>query len=161
MKMQRRYSKRELLGQLHVDYLFSADKLAGITPESTRWEILGAFLKAGEARAERLVETDGGFIVLQSIPHRPDSGAIYAFNESLRAFFWLRFDEKEDTLNSIDFQNALRVYNLFAYAAVLGGPRRRHRPVHRRRKTAVQRTATGQMNRPDHNFNSAARAVFD
>ena len=127
MKTQRRYSKRELLGQLHVDYLFSADKLAGITPQSTRWEILGAFLKAGEARAERLVETDGGFIVLQSIPHRANSGAIYVYNESLRAFFWLRFDEKEDTLNSSDFQNALRVYNLVGYTAVFERSRRRHR----------------------------------
>jgi hypothetical protein len=161
MKMQRRYSKRELLGQLHVDYLFSAEKLAGIMPESTRWEILGAFLKAGEARAERLVETDGGFIVLQSIPHRPNSGAIYVYNESLRAFFWLRFDEKEDTLNSVDFQNALRVYNLFAYAAVIGGPRRRHRPVHRRRKTAVQITTSDQHNQSARILSFAAKPVFD
>jgi hypothetical protein len=161
MKMQRRYSKRELLGQIHVDYLFSADKLAGVTPESTRWGILGAFLKAGEARAERLVETDGGFIVLQSIPHRPNSGAIYVYNESLRAFFWLRFDEKEDTLNSIDFQNALRVYNLFAYAAVLGGSHRRHHPVHRRRKPVAQMTASGQPNKSAHKTNFAVKAVFD
>jgi hypothetical protein len=155
MTIRRRYSKRELLGQLHVDYLFSAEKLAGITPKSTRWEILGAFLKAGEARAERLVETDGGFIVLQSIPHRPNSGAIYAFNESLRAFFWMRFDEKEDTLNSIDFQNALRVYNLFAYTAAVGIPRRRHHPVHRRRKSAAQMAAPVQRNRPEFSINSA------
>lgn len=161
MKMQRRYSKRELLGQLHVDYLFSADKLAGVTPVSTRWEILGAFLKAGEARAERLVETDGGFIVLQSIPHRLNSGAIYVYNESLRGFFWLRFDEKEDTLNSSDFQNALRVYNLFAYASVIGGSRHRHHSVHRRRKTAAQIADTGQPNLPVRKLSFTAKAVFD
>jgi len=47
MRMQRRYSKRELLGRLRIDYLFSNDQLPGITPESSRWEVLAAFLRAG------------------------------------------------------------------------------------------------------------------
>ena len=68
MHTQRRYSKRALLGRLRIDYLFSNDQLPGITPESSRWEVLAAFLKAGDARAERLIETEGGMIFLQSIP---------------------------------------------------------------------------------------------
>ena len=111
MKMQRRYSKRELLGQLRVEYLFSTNELPGITPDSSRWEVLGAFLKAGEARAERLIETDGGLIFLQSIPHRPNTGAIYVYNEATGTFLWLRFD-RDDDLNGVDFDRAVWAYRL-------------------------------------------------
>ena len=85
MKTQRRYSKRELFGQLRVDYLFSTDALPGLKPGSSRWEVLAAFLKNGDARAERLIETDGGLIFLQSIPHRPNTGAIYRLPRSDRS----------------------------------------------------------------------------
>jgi hypothetical protein len=111
MSRRRRYSKRELLGSLHVDYVMSVKNL-GLTSGSNRWDVLRAFLAVGEARAERLVEEDGGFLVLQSIPGRPNTGGIYAYVERLESFFWLRFDLKEDTLNGDDFQLALRVYHL-------------------------------------------------
>ena len=114
MKMQRRYSKRELLGQLRVEYLFSTTELPGITPDSSRWEVLGAFLKAGEARAERLIETDGGLIFLQSIPHRPNTGAIYVYNEATGTFLWLRFD-RDDDLNGVDFDQAVWAYRLLKW----------------------------------------------
>ncbi|MGB8481914.1 MAG: hypothetical protein WCE63_24200 [Acidobacteriaceae bacterium] len=114
MKMQRRYSKRELLGQLRVEYLFSTNELPGITPDSSRWEVLGAFLKAGEARAERLIETDGGLIFLQSIPHRPNTGAIYVYNEATGTFLWLRFD-RDDDLNGVDFDQAVWAYRLLKW----------------------------------------------
>ena len=55
-----RYSKRELLGSLHVDYVMSVTDL-GLTPKTNRWDVLRAFLNVGEARAERLVEETGGF----------------------------------------------------------------------------------------------------
>jgi len=114
MKMQRRYSKRELLGKLRVEYLFSTNELPGITPNSSRWEVLGAFLKTGEARAERLIETDGGLIFLQSIPHRPNTGAIYVYNEATGTFLWLRFD-RDDDLNGVDFDQAVWAYRLLKW----------------------------------------------
>jgi hypothetical protein len=114
MKMQRRYSKRELHGRLRVDYLFSTDALPGITLGSSRWEVLAAFLKAGEARAERLIETDGGLIFLQSIPHRPNTGAIYVYNEATGAFLWMRFD-RDDDLNGGDFDQAVWAYRLLKW----------------------------------------------
>jgi hypothetical protein len=114
MHTQRRYSKRELLGRLRVDYLFSVDKLPGVTSTSSRWEVLDVFLKAGDARAERLIETDGGLIFLQSIPHRPNTGAIYVYNQSLGVFLWLRFD-RDDDLNGQDFDHAVRVYRLLKW----------------------------------------------
>jgi hypothetical protein len=55
-----RYSKRELLGSLYVDYVMSVTDL-GLTPQANRWAVLRAFLDVGEARAERLVEETGGF----------------------------------------------------------------------------------------------------
>ena len=117
MHTQRRYSKRELLGQLRVEYLFSIHELAGITPSSSRWEVLGAFLKAGEARAERLIETDGGFLFLQSIPGRRSTGAIYAYNEAAQVFLWMRFD-RDDDLNGIDFDHAVRAYRLLQWTTL-------------------------------------------
>lgn len=119
MHTQRRYSKRELLGQLRVEYLFSVHELSGVTASSSRWEVLGAFLKAGEARAERLIETEGGFIFLQSIPGRRDTGAIYVYNEATQVFLWMRFD-RDDDLNGKDFDRAVWAYRLLQWTRLEG-----------------------------------------
>jgi hypothetical protein len=42
----RRYSKRELLGSLYVDYVMSVTDL-GLTPKANRWDVLRAFLDVG------------------------------------------------------------------------------------------------------------------
>ena len=114
MHTSRRYSKRELLGQLRVEYLFSVHELPGVTPGSSRWEVLGAFLKAGEARAERLIETEGGFLFLQSVPGRANTGAIYVYNEVTQVFLWLRFD-RDDDLSGADFDRAVWAYRLLRW----------------------------------------------
>jgi len=74
-----------------------------------------------------LVEEEDGFLILQSVPGRPNTGGIYLYAEKLQAFFWLRFDLKEDTLNADDFQLALRVYRLTAFIE-------EQRPSSRRRR---------------------------
>jgi hypothetical protein len=125
----RRFSKCELLGSLHVDYLMSVADL-GLTPIANRWQVLAAFLARGEARAERLVEDSDGFVILQSVPGRPNTGAIYVYRESLQAFFWLSFGDREDDLDAHDFQNALRVHRLVRLVADVR--RRRSRNRHRR-----------------------------
>ncbi|MGB6132848.1 MAG: hypothetical protein WBG54_13790 [Acidobacteriaceae bacterium] len=122
----RRHSKRELLGSLHVDYIMSVTDL-GLAARTNRWDVLRAFLAAGEARAERLVEEEDGFLILQSVPGEPNTGGIYLFAEPLQSFFWLRFDLKEDTLNGNDFQIALRVYHLLD---LIDGKRRKVRCRH-------------------------------
>lgn len=139
MSRHRRYSKRELLGSLHVDYVMSVNNL-GLPSGSNRWDVLRAFLAVGEARAERLVEEHGGFLVLQSIPGRPNTGGIYAYVERLEAFFWLRFDLKEDTLNGDDFQFALRVYHLLNLINSDGEETRRKRR-HKRNRFVPTRAA--------------------
>jgi hypothetical protein len=126
---RRRYSKRELLGSLHVDYIMSVSDL-GLFPNTNRWDVLRAFLQRGEARAERLVEDKDGFLILQSIPGRRNTGAIYVYHERLGAFFWLSFGDREDDLSGEDFQNALRIYRLVRFVA--DGPRHRHRDRYRR-----------------------------
>jgi hypothetical protein len=136
----RRYSKRELLGSLHVDYVMSVTDL-GLASNTNRWDVLRAFLNVGEARAERLVEETGGFLLLQSVPGCPNTGAIYAYIERLQAFFWLRFEQKEDTLNGEDFQNVLRVHHLVKFVSGHPGvPHRRHRR-NRRGRSAAKRAA--------------------
>jgi hypothetical protein len=127
----RRYSKRELLGSLHVDCILSVSDL-GLAPGTNRWEVLRAFLDRGEAHAERLVEDRDGFVILQNIPGRQNTGAVYVYRESLQAFFWLRFGDREDDLNSEDFQNALRVHRLVRLVA--DAPSKAHRLGCRRRR---------------------------
>ena len=114
MHTQRRYSKREVLGQLRVEYLFSVHELPGVNAASSRWEILGAFLQAGEGRAERLIETESGLLFLQSIPGRPNTGAIYVYNEAAQVFLWMRFD-RDDDLNGVDFDQAVWAYRLLRW----------------------------------------------
>ena len=63
----RRYSKRELLGSLHVDYVMSVTDL-GLAARTNRWDVLRAFLAAGEARAERLVEEEDGLVYRATRP---------------------------------------------------------------------------------------------
>jgi hypothetical protein len=135
----RRYSKRELLGSLHVDCILSVADL-GLATGTNRWEVLRAFLDRGEAHAERLVEDRDGFVILQSIPGRQNTGAVYVYRESLQAFFWLRFGDREDDLNPEDFQNALRVHRLVrlvADAPSKARGHRRHRHRGRRRAASV------------------------
>ena len=113
---RRRCSKRELPGSLHVDYVMSASDL-GLVPGTNRWEVLRAFLNRGEGRAERLVEARDGFLILQSIPGRANTGAVYVYREQLEAFFWLSFGGREDDLSGEDFQNALRAHRLIRFVA--------------------------------------------
>src|SRR6201997_1171505 len=122
----RRYSKRELLGNLHVDYVMSVTDL-GLAARSNRWDVLRAFLAVGEARAERLVEEEDGFLILQSVPGQANTGGVYLFAEPLQSFFWLRFDHNEDSLNGEDFQFAMRVYHLLN---LIDGKRKKTRRRH-------------------------------
>jgi hypothetical protein len=124
----RRHSKRELLGSLHVDYVMSVTDL-GLAARSNRWDVLRAFLAVGEARAERLVEEEDGFLILQSVPGQANTGGIYLFAEPLQSFFWLRFDHNEDSLNGEDFQFAMRVYHLLN---LIDGKQKKSRRRHSR-----------------------------
>jgi hypothetical protein len=76
-------------------------------------------------------------VILQSIPGRQNTGAIYVYRESLQAFFWLRFGDREDDLNPEDFQNALRVHRLVRLVA--DAPSKVHR--HRRHRHRGRRRA--------------------
>ena len=101
----------------------------GLAPKANRCDVLRAFLNVREARAERLAEETGGFLLLQSVPGRTNTGAIYAYIERLQAFFWLRFERKEDGLNGEDFQNALRIHHLVKFVSGCA------RSAHRRHRT--------------------------
>ena len=134
-----RYSNRELLGSLHVDYIMSVFDL-GLVPGTNRWQVLRAFLNRGEGRAERLVEARDGFLILQSIPGRQNTGAIYLYRESLGAFYWLRFGQREDDLSGEDFQNALRIHRLIRF--VTERPRRGHRRRRRKMRPGLDSSCT-------------------
>lgn len=140
----RRYSKRELLGSLYVDYVMSVQDL-GLSPNSSRWEILREFLRIGEARAERLIEEPGGLLFLQSVAGRPNSGGIYVYNESLKAFFWLQFEAKDGSLNGRDFDYAVRVYHLLNFTANANRTPRPRKHHHRKSIPARRQTVLSSL----------------
>ena len=121
----------------------------GLRPGTNRWEVLRVFLNRGEARAERLVEDKDNFLILESIPGRQNTGAIYVYRESLGAFYWLRFDNREDDLNGDDFENALRIHRLLRFVAETSkhgqGRRRRRRSRHRVQLTASKYRSTNSL----------------
>ncbi len=118
-------------GTLCLDYLYRASELPGIGSRSTRWQVLAAFLKAAEGRAERLVEHRNGVLLLQSILDRPHSGAIYLYSEPHRSFYMLSFD-RDDDFSGHEFDDVFEKYNLERLiAAGLPGDQRRI-PHHRR-----------------------------
>ena len=101
-------------GALKLDPLFLAKDLPGIGGRSNRWQIVSAFLKTSEGRAERLVENRKGILILVAVPDRPHSGAIYLYSNRTRSFYMLRFD-REDDFTAPEFETIFQSYNLEQY----------------------------------------------
>jgi hypothetical protein len=101
-------------GPLKLDPVCVAQKLAGIGRHSTPWQVVAAFVKEGEGRAERLVENRKGILILLSIPDRPNTGGIYLYSYQTRSFYMLRFD-REDDFSAAEFEAIFQEYNLEQY----------------------------------------------
>jgi len=123
-------------GALKLDPLFLAKDLPGIGDRSNRWQIVSAFLKTSEGRAERLVENRKGILILVAVPDRPHSGAIYLYSDRTRSFYMLGFN-REDDFSAAEFETILQSYNLEQY--ISQGVPSECRPPERWRHTAHHR----------------------
>jgi hypothetical protein len=79
--------------------------------------IIREFLKIGEAVAARWIQMPRGILLLQVVPGRPDSGAIYLYDRAKQLFYMLGFDGPEDNLTPDEFDQLFGEYQLLRYAA--------------------------------------------
>jgi hypothetical protein len=99
-------------------------------------------------------------VILQSIAGRQNTGAIYVYRESLQAFFWLRFGDREDDLNPQDFQKALRVHRLVRLVADAPSNAHRHRRHrHRGRRQAGSVAVSLALSTPYSDLTSGSAAI--
>jgi hypothetical protein len=103
------------LGRLQVSRLFTTEDLH-LCKHAKLWDVLEAFLRVGEAQAERLLQTPQSVLILQSVPGKPNTGAIYLYDRERKTFFWLRFDKMDDGLSGPQFDLLVQEYQLLQLA---------------------------------------------
>jgi hypothetical protein len=78
--------------------------------------IIREFLKIGEAVAARWIQMPHGILILQMVPGRSDSGAIYLYDRQQQAFYLLGFDGPDDHLTIEEFEHLMVEYGLLLFA---------------------------------------------
>lgn len=103
-------------GALYFHRLFSVEELGFRNPEPFAGPLIRQFLKIGEAVAGRWIEMPNAILLLQMVPGKPDSGAVYFYDRRQQIFYLLCFDGADDNLTLEDFEHLLSEYNLLRYA---------------------------------------------
>ena len=104
-------------GTLHFHKLFNLASL-GLKDTGLFVErIIREFLKIGEAVAARWIQMPRGVLLLQMVPGRPDTGAMYLYDRQEQAFYMLGFDGADDNLTIADFDELFAEYNLLRYVS--------------------------------------------
>lgn len=103
-------------GTLYFHRLFSVHELGFGNPEPFIGSLIRKFLRIGEAVAGRWIEMPQGILVLQLVPGKADSGAIYLYDRRQHVFYLLCFDGEDDHLTLEDFNHLLSEYDLLRYA---------------------------------------------
>jgi hypothetical protein len=102
-------------GALHFHRLFSLRQLAIGNCEPFIGRIIRKFLEIGEAVASRWIEMPRGILVFQTIPGRPDSGAIYLYDRQQEVFYLIWFDGPDDNLTLEESNQLISEYRLLQY----------------------------------------------
>ncbi|MBZ5490681.1 MAG: hypothetical protein LAO76_07095 [Acidobacteriia bacterium] len=104
-------------GAIHFHKLFNLASL-GLRDSGLYVDrIIREFLKIGEAVAARWIQMPRGILLLQVVPGRLDSGAIYLYDRATQIFYLLGFDGPEDNLTPDEFDRLFEEYQLLRYAA--------------------------------------------
>ena len=104
-------------GAIHFRKLFNLARL-GLKDSGLYVDrIIREFLKIGEAVAARWIQMPRGILLLQVVPGRPDSGAIYLYDRAKQLFYMLGFDGPDDNLTPDEFDQLFEEYQLLRYAA--------------------------------------------
>jgi hypothetical protein len=102
-------------GAIHFHRLFSLQQLAICNCEPFTDRIIRKFLEIGEAVTARWIEMPRGILLLQMVPGRSDTGAIYLYDRQQEVFYLIGFDGPEDNLTLEEFSELLSEYRLIQY----------------------------------------------
>lgn len=105
---------RTPFGPMSLYPICLAESLDGIGRRSSRWQVLEAFLRNSEGRAERVYEGSSGLIILMAIPGQPGTGAFYLYDEIHRDFYMVNF-AGQDNFHSSMFDYIVQFYDLGQY----------------------------------------------
>jgi hypothetical protein len=104
-------------GEISFQPLFTSGDI-GVRDGATVEQVVTSFLWIGEAIAERWIEMPKGILLLQSIPGRDGSGAIYLYDRDRQVFFFVNFaDGRDDSFTAVEFDALVNEYDLVSFAA--------------------------------------------
>ena len=104
-------------GPLNITQLFTITDI-GLRDGAGAPHVVKVFMHVGEAVVARWIEMPRGILLLQTVPDRPDSGAIYLYDRQRQLFFFVAFAEgRDDSLTTADFDQLVTEYDLISLAA--------------------------------------------
>ena len=104
-------------GAVSFTPLFTTNDI-GLRKDASVEHVVKVFLTVGEAMAARWIEMPRGILLLQAVPDRPASGAIYLYDRERHIFFFVDFvDGRDDTLTAAEFDQLVAEYDLVSWTA--------------------------------------------
>lgn len=104
-------------GAIRFEPLFTTHDI-GLRNDARVEHVVKVFLHIGEAMAARWIEMPRGILLLQSVPERPASGAIYLYDRERHIFFFVSFvDGRDDALTTAEFDELVAEYDLVSWTA--------------------------------------------
>jgi hypothetical protein len=121
VEQQRSIDKERIMSQsrgaVSFEPLFTAEDI-GLRKDANVEHAIKVFLYVGEAIASRWIEMPKGVLLLQTIPGRPESGAIYLYDRQQQIFYFVFFEEgRDDSLTTAQFEQLVGEYNLLVWTS--------------------------------------------
>ena len=88
--------------------LFRATELKGVGRKSNHLQVMVAFQQTAECTVERFVEAPNGWLLLASVPGRPNTGGIYLYDDRSKLIFWLAIAGRDEDFSASEFDNLLK-----------------------------------------------------
>jgi hypothetical protein len=104
-------------GPVSFHPLFTAEDI-GLRKDASVEHAIKVFLYIGEAIASRWVQMPQGVLLLQAVPDKPQSGAIYLYDRERQIFYFACFDQgRDDSLSVEEFEQLMIEYDLVSWTA--------------------------------------------
>lgn len=104
-------------GTVRFAPLFTTDDI-GLRKDANVEHVIKVFLSVGEGMAARWIEMPRGILLLQTVPGRSASGAIYLYDRERHVFFFVDFvDGRDDSLTASEFDQLVTEYDLVSWTA--------------------------------------------
>jgi hypothetical protein len=116
-RQRKEFIMHQSRGAVSFTPLFTSDDI-GLRKDASVEHVVKVFLNVGEATAARWIEMPRGILLLQAVPDRPASGAIYLYDRKRHVFFFVDFvDGRDDTLTATEFDELVTEYDLVSWTA--------------------------------------------